>query len=117
MGGSQNHHDLFAHEKCQQFKMPTTLNAHDWKNFRFRSLIGDEARGCSLPKPSIPGASLRSSKEAMSYKTVPTQKVTPGDKNPTVNLHHEGKNDSLIKNNSFRIGVWDSTSLFRIRQS
>ena len=45
----------------------------------------------------------------MSYKTVPTQKAKPGDTNHPVNLHHEGKNDSLIKNNSFRIGVWDFT--------
>ena len=45
----------------------------------------------------------------MSYKIVPRQKAKPGDTNPPVNLHHEGKNDSLIKNNSFRIGVWDFT--------
>jgi len=41
----------------------------------------------------------------MSYRVVPTQKEKPGDTYPPVNLHHEGKNDSLIKNNSFMIGI------------
>ena len=64
-----------AHEKCQQLKIPTTLNAHgskcprlkmpkiqnahDWINFRFQSLTRDETRGFSLPKPVYTGCWCR----------------------------------------------------------
>ena len=40
-------------------QMPTTQNAHDRTNFRFQSLIGDETRSYSLPKPEYNGCRYR----------------------------------------------------------